>query len=139
MSQPSKRRFRLPMKKNRLLCPVLAALLCAFMNQTSHGQEPSRAAYEKAVAAPWRETFRDSGTADWKENWFLDGKQGTVTNSPKGMRISAGPVEHDDASHVVLWTRRSFDGAVRLEFDYTRTDSVNRWVNIVYIQATGIG
>jgi hypothetical protein len=41
----------------------------------------------------------------------------------------------------VLWTKASFSGDVRIEYDYTRLDSMTNEtaVNILYIQATGLG
>ncbi len=55
------------------------------------------------------------------------------------MLLSAGPIARDHASHCVLWTRESFHGDVKIEFDYWRMDTIQRWVNILYIQATGTG
>ena len=40
---------------------------------------------------------------------------------------------------MVLWTRESFEGDLKIEYDYTRLDSETRCVNILYIQATGSG
>lgn len=37
----------------------------------------------------------------------------------------------------MLWTREAFAGDVRIEFDFTRLDTITRFVNILYIQATG--
>jgi hypothetical protein len=39
----------------------------------------------------------------------------------------------------VLWTRESFDGDVRIDYEFTRLDREHRCVNILYIQATGSG
>jgi hypothetical protein len=41
----------------------------------------------------------------------------------------------------VLWTRQSFAGDIRIEYDYTRLGSMIEAtsVNILYIQATGLG
>ena len=49
----------------------------------------------------------------------------------------AGPVPRENASHAVLWTKQSFAGDVKIEYEYTRTDDANQYVNILYIQATG--
>jgi hypothetical protein len=40
---------------------------------------------------------------------------------------------------MVLWTKESFEGDVKIEFDFTRLDFETRCVNILYIQATGSG
>jgi len=85
----------------------------------------------------WNLAFKDNCKKDWKNNWSLDGLFATVENSKKGMHFKAGPKPNDDAHHAVLWTKESFAGDVKIEFDYTRTDTENRYVNILYIQATG--
>jgi hypothetical protein len=105
----------------------------------SHNDKDTRKRFEKALNAPWQECFFDSGSGDWKENWFLDGERAVVRNTQSGMFYSAGPIEWDHASHAVLWTKDSFEGNILLEYDYTRLDTINRWVNIIYIQATGSG
>lgn len=83
--------------------------------------------------------FHDSGKQDWKANWFLDGLRAEVRNSPEGMYFESGPVAFDNGSHAVLWTKDAFDGDIRIEYDYTRMDTIDRFVNIIYIQATGLG
>jgi hypothetical protein len=85
----------------------------------------------------WQEVFFDSGSGDWHENWYLDGLKATVTNNDQGMDFRAGPVPRENASHAVLWTRQSFAGDLKIEYEYTRTDEANQYVNILYIQATG--
>jgi hypothetical protein len=40
---------------------------------------------------------------------------------------------------MVLWTRDSFAGDLKIEYDYTRLDEERRCVTILYIQATGSG
>jgi hypothetical protein len=87
----------------------------------------------------WNLVFKDNCKNDWTKNWFLDGLKATVENTKKGMRFSAGPEVLNDAHHAVLWTKASFTGDIKIEYDYTRTDTENRWVNILYIQATGNG
>jgi len=83
--------------------------------------------------------FSDNCTQDWTEKWSLDGKVGYVENSKEGMTLHAGPEIKNDAHHVVLWTKESFYGDLLIEYDYTRVDSRNDQVNIIYIQATGGG
>ncbi len=55
------------------------------------------------------------------------------------MTLTAGPEFKNDAHHMVLWTKESFEGDVKIEYDYTRLDNENRCVNILFIQATGSG
>ena len=87
----------------------------------------------------WTPVFTDTGTDDWTQQWSLDGERAVVKNGPQGMLFSAGPIEKDNGSHAVLWTQQSFAGDLKIEFDYTRMDAINKYVNIIYIQATGIG
>ncbi len=87
----------------------------------------------------WKKEFVYKGNKDWKKKWFLDGEMATIINSKKGMHYSAGSVDKEDAHHAVLWTKDSFEGDLKIEFDYTRTDTLQKNVCILYIQATGIG
>ncbi|MFL1013634.1 DUF1961 family protein [Flavisericum labens] len=86
----------------------------------------------------WQLKFDDSNTTNWQDHWFLDGKRAKVETNNKSMTFTAGPIERDDAHHAVLWTKKSFKGDVKIEYDYTRTDTKQKWVNILYIQATGV-
>lgn len=90
-------------------------------------------------SSDWKFQFSDPCTDDWQSNWFLDGQLATIDHSEKGMNFSAGPVNRNDAHHAVLWAKESFKGDIKIEYDYTRTDSQIVNVNILYIQATGIG
>lgn len=87
----------------------------------------------------WTVRLSDPCTDNWQKHWFLDGELATVDNSDKGMNFRAGPVNRDDAHHAVLWTKKTFAGDVKIEYLYTRTDSQKINVNILYIQANGIG
>lgn len=98
-----------------------------------------KSAFDKLRAESWQRVFFDDGSEDWQEQWFLDGLRGTVKNTKEGMVFSAGPIRGDNGSHNVLWTKASFEGDVKIEFDYTRLDDIDYAVNILYIQATGIG
>lgn len=91
------------------------------------------------TSSDWKLRLDDPCTANWESNWFLDGEIATVEHSEMGMNFSAGPVNRNDAHHAVLWTRDVFEGDVKLEYMYTRTDSQIVNVNILYIQASGIG
>lgn len=107
--------------------------------ERSSEQVEARAAFAKAEAVGWKELFFDDGTGDWTERWFLDGDVAHVETSEKGMQLTAGPQFRNDAHHMVLWTKSSFEGDLKIEFDYTRLDFESRCVNILYIQATGSG
>jgi len=56
-----------------------------------------------------------------------------------GMELLAGTEHGNDTCHTVLWTKPSFKGNICIEYDYTRTDTVTRCVNILYFHATGNG
>jgi len=98
-----------------------------------------KAAFEQAAAGVWQEVFSDPCTGDWRQQWFLDGEVGTVTTAANGMTLTAGPEFKNEAHHMVLWTKQSFEGSLKIEYEYTRTDKETRCVNILYIQATGSG
>jgi hypothetical protein len=85
------------------------------------------------------EVFSDGCTQDWKAKWFLDGEVGMVTNSKEGMTLMAGPEFKNDAHHMVLWTKETFEGDLKIEYEYSRLDEATNCVNILYIQATGSG
>jgi hypothetical protein len=101
--------------------------------------EKRQAEFDRVAGGAWRQVFHDPGTGDWRKQWFLDGRQAEVRNSPQGMTLTAGPEFKNDAHHMVLWTREQFAGDLKIEYEYTRLDSENRCVNILYIQATGSG
>jgi len=99
-----------------------------------------KSAFEKAVSGvTWMNVLSDPCRKDWKAKWFLDGEIGTVTNCPEGMTLKAGPEFKNDAHHMVLWTKDSFEGDLKIEYDYTRLDEAPNCVTILYIQATGSG
>jgi len=123
---------------------VLVACFLLAVHVTADEPKPNpaadKAAFEKAAAgAAWTEVLSDSCTKDWKAKWFLDGEVGTVTNSPEGMTLTAGPEFRNDAHHMVLWTKDSFEGDLKIEYEYTRLDEAPNCVTILYIQATGSG
>lgn len=124
-----------------------AALVACFLvaaHVTADESKPNptadKIAYEKAATGTaWAEVFSDPCTEDWNETWFLDGEVGTVANSPEGMTLTAGLEFKNDAHHMVLWTKDSFEGDLKIEYEYTRLDEAPNCVNILYIQATGSG
>ncbi|QCW99560.1 DUF1961 family protein [Aggregatimonas sangjinii] len=86
----------------------------------------------------WVAQLEDTGTEDWQKHWFLDGEIATVDTTEDGMHLQAGPEKGNDAHHAVLWTKKSFEGDVKITYEYTKTDTLDQYVNILYIQATGI-
>jgi len=131
------------MKRIERLLLTLVTLLCvgnfASADERKLTDRAGEEAFAKASATKWQEMFFDPGTGDWKERWFLDGEVGKVQTGPKGMKLTAGPEFKNNAHHMVLWTKVSFKGDLKIEYDYTRLDNESRCVNILYIQATGSG
>lgn len=87
----------------------------------------------------WQLEFKDSGTKNWQTKWFLDGLQANIKNTKAGMLFNAGSKARTDSDHAVLWTKKSFKGNLRMEFNFTRKDTETKWAIILYLQATGIG
>lgn len=89
----------------------------------------------------WKQEFSFNGDSEWSESWFLEGERASITCDSDGMLFSAGPTVGDHADHAVLWTKQEFSGDVRVEYDYSRVDSLedSPTVNILYLQATGLG
>lgn len=103
-------------------------------------QDKDQAEFDRLYSSSdWSVQLSDPCTDDWQTHWFLDGEIATVDNHAGGMNFSAGPVNRNDAHHAVLWTKKSFAGDIKMEYSYTRTDSQLINVNILYIQANGIG
>lgn len=86
----------------------------------------------------WKLQLDDNGKDGWKKHWFLDGEKATIDTSEDGIHLQAGPEQGNDAHHAVLWTKKSFEGNIKITYEYTKTDTLDRYVNILYIQATGI-
>ncbi|MBP1664942.1 MAG: type 3a cellulose-binding domain protein [Bacteroidetes bacterium] len=105
----------------------------------SDNDETMEKLYSKLEKLDWKEEMSDDCTKDWKDKWFLDGEKAKIINSSSGMIFNAGVTPVSDADHAVLWTKKSFSRNVKIEYDFTRLDSVNRFVNIIYIQAQGEG
>ncbi len=123
-----------------LLTLLATNLVCAANVGDPRGVEgAARDRFMALNTLDWQQVFFDSGTDDWDKHWTLDGLKAVVTNSGDGMNFRAGPVPRDNASHAVLWTKASFSGDIKIEYEYTRTDEANQYVNILYIQATGSG
>ena len=105
----------------RLLFRLLALLSCSAMAEPGDDG--------------WQVVFSDPGLGDWQEHWFVEGLKATVKYDEKGIVFTSGPVPMEQASHAVLWTKQSFEGDIKIEYDYTRLDSMtaSTSVNILYI------
>lgn len=113
-----------------LILPFIASILISHQDKNNNFDELNK-------NENWNLVFEDICTKDWTKQWTLDGLVATVENSKQGMHFKAGPEYKNDAHHAVLWTKESFIGDVKIEYDYTRTDNATKCVNILYIQATG--
>jgi hypothetical protein len=131
------------MMKNTGITPILillAAILCdcGFAADTENTKR-STDKFQRLCDAEWKEVFFDDCTKDWRESWTLDGRKAEITNGKNGMDFQAGPVRKENASHAVLWTKASFRGDLRLDYEYTKLDDAVEAVTILYLQATGSG
>lgn len=123
--------------KRKLMFQILAVVgLITFLSCNCNAQDDYKTLSD---SKEWSLQLSDPCTGNWQDNWFLDGLIATVETSEDGMNFTAGPEFRNDAHHAVLWTEESFKGDVKMEYYYTRTDSQTINVNILYIQAQGIG
>ncbi|WP_146209350.1 hypothetical protein [Coraliomargarita sinensis] len=89
--------------------------------------------------------FEDSMTKDWRDHWFLDGKEATLEHRDGGLYFAAGTVTKQDdpvayhAHHAVLWTRQVFEGDIKISYELTRIDDSDYGTTLLYVQAQGIG
>jgi hypothetical protein len=110
---------------------------CLFQIQCTAGQDQGREGTEKSEKTNWQEVFFDDCTGSWQQNWSLDGTRATIQNTQQGMDYFAGPEHRNDTCHAVLWTKKSFEGDLKIEYEYTKLDTNHINVTILYIQATG--
>lgn len=95
--------------------------------------------------------FEDPMTGNWRDNWFLDGKKGTLTQDENGLHIQAD-TEPDmwerrrespemrelfDSYHMVLWTQQEFEGEIGVSYEMTRTSE--GFTFLLYLLAQGVG
>lgn len=89
--------------------------------------------------------FEDPMTSNWRDNWFVDGKEVTLEHRDGGLFFSAGTVtkamdpEEYHAHHAVLWTKSEFEGDLRITYEMTRVDQSGYGTTLLYLQAQGTG
>ncbi len=92
--------------------------------------------------------FQDSMLTNWQENWFLDGEKATLEHRDEGLFYAGGTVtkrmdpEEYHAHHAVLWTKREFEGNIRISYLWTPVDKDgphSMGAILLYVQAQGIG
>jgi len=90
--------------------------------------------------------FEDPMNHDWRDNWFVDGEKAVLEHRDGGLAFITTASEVDkrvdragfDAQHAVLWTRREFEGDIRITYSYTKLPGCS-WQKLIYVQARGIG
>lgn len=89
----------------------------------------------------WHAVFDSTTSQNWSDDWFVEGERAVVEPVPGGFVFSAGDELNDPASHAVLWSKASYSGDIKVEYDYTRLDTMTdvTSVNILYLLATGLG
>jgi hypothetical protein len=95
-------------------------------------------AFESFSKLNWQEVFTDSGKGNWQDKWTKDGHKSIVNNTSQGMDFTSGDGK-TDFDHEVMWTKDVFQGDLCIAYDFTRLDSSDRNVCILYVQATGLG
>jgi len=124
------------MNLKSFVLPILLSII--YLSSSSQKRdEDEMKKFIKLDNLKWEEVFYDSCTTGWKKNWTLDGKKATILHSEKGMDFMAGPVRREDESHAVLWTKESFKGDIRIDYEYTKLEDIQEAVTIIYIQASG--
>jgi hypothetical protein len=85
----------------------------------------------------WKLIFSDNFKTSWQQNWFLDGEQAKLENTGNALLFCAGTMPASDLAHSVLWTKKSFEGDLQIEFDFVKRDTATKFVNIIYLFAEG--
>ena len=122
------------------LITCIAAFSAISGSSTAQDQLKEKASakqFAKMNDAEWKCRFKSK--ADWTKQWFLDGELAKVSSNKDGIVFHAGPTPASDADHSVLWTKKSFEGDIKIEYNFVRLDSLDRFVDIIYIQAQGSG
>jgi len=123
------------MKQLFFFCYLLASFFPVF----SQSSDATQQLFTELNTLPWEKIDTTLNSSNWQNHWRVDGYRADIRETSSGLLFCAGPVAYDNGSHAVLWTKESFSGALKIEFDYTWVDDISRFVNIIYIQATGIG
>jgi len=131
------------MKSFQMLAVCFSVMLTASCSTAHHrnetGWSPEQAQEDMVL-------FEDSMTANWQDNWFLDGKRATLDHRDGGLAFLTTASNVDkrvdriafDAQHAVLWTRQEFEGDIRISYTYTKLPDCS-WQKLIYVQAQGIG
>ena len=104
-----------------------------------YAEQQQQAAFQQLKQKSAQTVLTDDFICGWEQNWWLDGQKATLKTGLKGLTFHAGPTPASDADHSVLWTKQSFEGDMRISFDFVRLDSATKYVNILYLMAEGSG
>lgn len=118
---------------------ITLCFLLGYHVNYSQAYTASSQLFDSLNSLAWENQFSPPSNTNWTDHWTLDGYRAEMKDTPAGLLFCAGPVAYDNGSHAVLWTKESFAGPIKIAFDYTRIDDISRFVNIIYIQATGVG
>lgn len=111
----------------------MPCVIFLFLASTSGDANDDATLFEAIRTQPGSVVFSDPCSGDWRDQWFLDGEKARVSNADDTMKIDTAE------GYAVLWTKESFEGDLRIEYDFKRADENPSGVNIIYIQATGDG
>lgn len=95
--------------------------------------------FDALESQQWKEKYSEQAGKKVSSGWYLDGKKGSVTKTGDALVLNAGDEIGSEEDHVVLWTRDSYAGDIRIDYEFTRLDSLERFANLLYIQAQGSG
>lgn len=120
---------------------IWSLLLFAWFGAMASGQQNKvNTQFDLLVNASAQLVFEDDFQEMWPKNWHLDGERARIVQKDGQLEMYAGARPNVDADHAVLWTKATFEGNLKIEYDYTRLDSSKyHCVNIIYIQAQGSG
>jgi hypothetical protein len=127
---------------------VLVVVSLVGLSACGVNEDPGETGSTVETATQETVLFEDAMTANWQENWFLDGEKAIVEHRDNGLYFhstSSGVSSQDknkfrekfDSHHAVLWTRQEFAGDIRVSYEFTWIST--SWANLLYIHAQGIG
>ena len=108
---------------------------CTFTQKSSSDYE--RTQFEQLSRLNWQEVLFDPLTSNWQDKWTLDGLKAKLTTSEEGLQFLSGPDSTGSESHCVLWTKKTFEGDIRVDWEYTKIDDELRFAVMIYLLATG--
>jgi hypothetical protein len=125
--------------------PVGTGCLAALLLASCVAEDPMSRDTAPTPGEPRTVLFQDPMTGDWQDNWFLDGQRAELEHGERGLCFYATPSHVDkrvdratfDAHHAVLWTKRVFEGDIRISYEFTPLETGG--ANLLYIHAQGIG